>query len=61
MTEASTNEIVKYAEVQITRGALLAYLLVHSSEMYGIRTVYLRSRDLVPPSTQREQRARARQ
>jgi hypothetical protein len=29
-------------------------ILAHNSEMYGIATVYLRAKNLVPPSTRRQ-------
>ena len=58
LNDDSAMELVRYGQAEITRGALLAYLLVHSSEMYGITTVYLRSKDLIPPSTERENRSR---
>ena len=58
LTDDNAMEYVEYGQVEVARGALLAYLLVHSSEMYGIGTVYLRAKDLVPPSTEREMRHR---
>jgi len=60
LTDAAVNEVIVYGPAEITRGALLAYTLVHSSEMYGISTVYLRSRGILPPSTERERAAAAR-
>ena len=35
------------------RAAVVAGLLAHTSEMYGISTVYLRSRNIVPPASER--------
>jgi hypothetical protein len=42
----------------VARGGLLANLLTHDNEVYGIVTVYLRLKGLVPPSTENEGRAR---
>ncbi len=49
-------DLVRQGEGEVARSAVLAGLLAHNSEMYGISTVYLRARNLVPPSS----RARAR-
>jgi hypothetical protein len=38
---------------EIARSAVLTGILAHNSEMYGIATVYLRAKDLVPPSSKR--------
>ena len=35
-------------------------LLAHNSEMYGIGTVYLRLKGIVPPSTERQNAGRGR-
>ena len=32
----------------------LAGLIAHNSEMYGISTVYLRAKNIVPPSTEQQ-------
>jgi hypothetical protein len=38
---------------QAARAAVVAGLLAHNSEMYGVSTVYLRARNLVPPASER--------
>lgn len=53
LTDASVMDFVKMGQGEVARGGILAGLLAHSSEMYGISTVYLRAKNLVPPSTQR--------
>ncbi len=59
LTDESAVEMVKRGEGEIARSALLVGLLAHDAEMYGISTVYLRAKGLVPPSTERQQQRRA--
>jgi uncharacterized damage-inducible protein DinB len=47
--------------VPIARAGVLTNLLTHDNEVYGILTVYLRLKGLVPPSTENEARARGAQ
>lgn len=54
LTDASANESVQQGPVEIPRSAALVGLLVHDAEMYGITTVYLRAKNIVPPSTARQ-------
>jgi DinB superfamily len=56
LTDQNAMDLVRQGEGDVARSAVLAGLLAHNSEMYGISTVYLRARNLVPPSS----RARAR-
>lgn len=58
LTDATAAEFVKQGPGEIARGAVLSGLLAHGSEMYGISTVYLREKGIVPPSTERAQRPR---
>ncbi len=58
LTDANAMEFVKQGPGEVARSAMLAGLLVHNSEMYGISTVYLRAKNLVPPSTEREMQRR---
>lgn len=54
LTDASMAELIMGGRGgPRARGALLAQLLEHDNEMYGISTVYLRTRGLVPPASQR--------
>ena len=56
LTEANANDFIKQGRRRVARSALLSGLLAHDSEMYGISTVYLRAKNIVPPSTERQQR-----
>ena len=53
LTAESAGDYVKQGPVEITRAAALAGVLAHNAEMYGISTVYLRARNLVPPGSVR--------
>ena len=52
VTDANATEMVKQGQNELTRAAALYGLLVHGNEMYGTAAVYLRSKNLVPPSTE---------
>ena len=39
--------------VEVPRVAAMMGLLAHNAEMYGISSVYLRARNLVPPGSER--------
>jgi len=54
LTDANAGEFVKVGQGEVVRSAVLTGLLAHNSEMYGIATVYLRAKNLVPPSTRRQ-------
>lgn len=58
LTDQTAVELVRQGQNQVARGAVLANLIAHSNEEYGIITVYLRTKNLVPPSTERAQRGR---
>jgi hypothetical protein len=55
LTDANALEFVRLGRGQVARSAVLAGIVAHNSEMYGIATVYLRAKHLVPPSTRRQQ------
>ncbi len=55
LTEANANEMVTQGQGQTARAAILYNLVVHSNEMYGTASVYMRAKGLVPPSTERQQ------
>jgi hypothetical protein len=61
LTDASGAEFTKVGQGEVVRSAVIAGLLAHDSEMYGIATVYLRARNLVPPSTRRQMQQRSAQ
>ena len=56
LTEANAKDFIERGRRRVARSALLFGLLAHDSEMYGISTVYLRAKNIVPPSTERQQR-----
>jgi len=53
VTDASATEMIKAGMNQMTRAAALFGMLAHGNEMYGTAAVYLRSKNIVPPSTER--------
>ena len=54
LTDARLNEFVRQGPVEVPKSAAFVGLLAHDAEMYGIVTVYLRSKNIVPPSTARQ-------
>lgn len=58
VTDANATEMVRQGMNQVTRVAALYGLIVHGNEMYGTAAVYLRSKNLVPPSTENMARGR---
>ena len=52
LTDANANEPVTQGRGQIARAALLANNVTHDNEMYGTCAVYLRAKNIVPPSTE---------
>jgi hypothetical protein len=58
LTDANANELVTQGRGQIQRAALLMNNVIHNNEMYGTGAVYLRSKGIVPPSTENQQMGR---
>lgn len=58
LTDASAVQLVKQGQNEVARGSVLANAVSHDNEEYGIITVYLRAKKMVPPSTERAQRGR---
>ncbi len=56
LTDSSAMEYVKQGPGEVVKSGVLIGLLAHGGEMYGIATVYLRAKNLVPPSTEQMQR-----
>ena len=54
LTDQNAMEMVKQGQNEIARSALLAGVVIHSNEMYGTASVYLRAKGMVPPSTERQ-------
>ncbi len=52
VTDASAEETIKQGPNEVTRAAALFGVIVHGNEMYGTAAVYLRSKNIVPPSTE---------
>jgi uncharacterized damage-inducible protein DinB len=52
LTDANATEMVKQGMNEVTRAAALYGVIVHGNEMYGTAAVYLRSKNIVPPSTE---------
>jgi len=54
-TDENAVQFIKQGPNEATRAAALYGVLVHGNEMYGTGAVYLRSKNIVPPSTERAQ------
>ena len=52
LTDQSADEYFPQGPVEVPRVALLMGLLAHNAEMYGISSVYLRARNIVPPASE---------
>lgn len=52
VTDANATEMIKQGNNEVTRAAALYGVIVHGNEMYGTAAVYLRSKNIVPPSTE---------
>lgn len=60
VTDASAMEMVKQGANEVTRAASLYGLIAHDNELAGTAYVYLRSKNIVPPSTERAMAGRGR-
>ena len=54
LTDDNAGDLIDQGRRRVARGAVLAGLLAHDAEMYGISTVYLRAQNIVPPTTERQ-------
>jgi hypothetical protein len=59
-TDENAVQMIKQGPNEVTRAASLYGVIVHGNEMYGTAAVYLRSKNIVPPSTERAQGMRGR-
>jgi hypothetical protein len=59
-TDENATQFVKLGPNELTRAAALYGLVVHGNEIYGTAAVYLRSKNIVPPSTERQTMGRGR-
>lgn len=57
VTDANATDMVKQGPNEVTRAAALYGLIAHDNELAGTAYVYLRSKNIVPPSTERAQSA----
>jgi hypothetical protein len=48
LSDSTASEFVRVGKGEAARAAVIAGLLAHTSEMYGISTVYLRARNIAP-------------
>ena len=60
LSDANAMEFVKQGQGEIQRAAVLMNNVVHDNEMFGTAAVYMRSKGMVPPSTERAQGMRGR-
>jgi uncharacterized damage-inducible protein DinB len=56
VTDENATELIKQGQNEVTRAAALYGVIVHGNEMAGTAYVYLRSKNIVPPSTENAQR-----
>ncbi len=52
LTESNAQELVPQGPMRVPRLAALMGVLAHDAEMFGISTVYLRARHIVPPGSE---------
>jgi hypothetical protein len=60
VTDANATEMVKQGANEVTRAASLYGVIVHGNEMAGTAYAYLRTKNIVPPSTERAMQGRGR-
>src|SRR5882724_3591880 len=60
-TDENAVQFIKQGQGEATRASALYGVIVHGNEMYGTAAVYLRSKNIVPPSTERAMGMRGRQ
>ena len=60
VTDDNATQMIKVGMNEVTRAAALYGVIVHGNEMYGTAAVYLRSKNIVPPSTENAGRGRGR-
>ena len=55
MTDANATEMIKQGPNEVTRAAAMYGVIVHGNEIAGTAYAYLRTKGMVPPSTERAQ------
>jgi len=58
LTDQSALEFVRQGQNEVARGSVLTNLIVHGNLEYGVLTVYMRTKGMVPPSTERGMQGR---
>ena len=58
ITDENLTQLTKSGQNQVARGLFLHGNVVHANETYGVMTVYLRLKNIVPPTTERQNNAR---
>ena len=53
LTDATMAQMIDREKFRAAKGLFPAEILVHGSEMYGAMAVYLRLKNIVPPTTER--------
>jgi DinB superfamily len=53
LDQSNADVYIRQGPAEVPRSAVLVGLLAHDAEMYGISTVYLRAKNLVPPASSR--------
>lgn len=51
LTDQNAGDYLPQGPVEVPRSAVLMGVIAHNGEMYGISTVYLRTKNLVPPAS----------
>jgi uncharacterized damage-inducible protein DinB len=59
LTDESLLQKVKNGQREMARGVLISAEIAHVNEHYGNLVTYLRLKGIVPPSTERAQKAQA--
>jgi hypothetical protein len=59
-TDETANQYITQGRNEVTRAAALFGLVAHDNEMFGTSNVYLRSKGIVPASTERQMQGRGR-
>jgi hypothetical protein len=59
-TDENATQFIKVGQNEAARAAVLFGFIAHGNEIYGTSAVYLRSKNIVPPSTERGMMGRGR-
>jgi hypothetical protein len=59
-TDENAAQFIKMGQNEVARASVLFGFIAHGNEIYGTSAVYLRSKNIVPPSTERAMQGRGR-